>query len=335
MSIIKDNLKYLRKSRGHNQSHISDLLGITTPSYSDYERGKSLPDINKILCLAQYYKVKVDDLLSKDMRNESLNSDYIPENNEKHKTPNSNIIISRISEYIKHKGLSVRKIELSIGASSGALSKAIRNGTDIQSKWIEKIIFTYNDINPLWLLTGNGEMITQYTNQEISDQLVVNEPPASYGTNKTFELNSDNKVDLQKIPLYNIEAFAGLVPLFENPHTIQPQDYISIPNLTKCDGALFVTGDSMYPLLKSGDIIAYKKISDFKNDIYWGEMYLISITMADEEYISVKYIQKSDIGDEYIKLVSENRHHQPKDVHLSKVTAMAMIKASVRINSMG
>ena len=91
----------------------------------------------------------------------------------------------------------------------------------------------------------------------------------------------------------------------------------------------------MYPLLKSGDIVAYKQIYDFYSEIFWGEMYLISVEVADEEFISVKYIQKSEKGEDYIKLVSQNKHHQPKDIKMSKIRAMALVKASVRMNSMG
>lgn len=90
----------------------------------------------------------------------------------------------------------------------------------------------------------------------------------------------------------------------------------------------------MYPLLKSGDIVAYKAIQDFVNEVFWGEMYLLSISMSGEEYVTVKFVQKSEKGDDYIKLVSQNQHHSPKDIHLSKVLAMALIKASIRINSM-
>ncbi|MBU2923015.1 S24 family peptidase [Winogradskyella psychrotolerans] len=149
-----------------------------------------------------------------------------------------------------------------------------------------------------------------------------------------YKLRTDKNYEEQSIPLYNIEATAGLVNLFQNNSDQRPIDTISIPNLPKCDGALYVTGDSMYPLLKSGDIVAYKKIQDFQNDVFWGEMYLVSVEVAGEEYVSVKYVQKSDKGDDYIKLVSQNQHHQPKDVKLKKVRAMALIKASIRINSM-
>ena len=91
----------------------------------------------------------------------------------------------------------------------------------------------------------------------------------------------------------------------------------------------------MYPLLKSGDIVMYKQINDLANVIYiWGEMYLVSLDMDDEEYVTVKYIQKSEISDEHIKLVSMNTNHQPIDVPKSRVKALALVKGSIRINSM-
>ena len=36
----------------------------------------------------------------------------------------------------------------------------------------------------------------------------------------------------------------------------------------------------------------------------------------------------------YIKLVSENQHHAEKEVALSRVRAIALVKASVRMNTM-
>lgn len=148
-----------------------------------------------------------------------------------------------------------------------------------------------------------------------------------------FGLKTDSNHVHQNIPLYNIEASAGLVPLFNNQASNIPMDHISIPNLPKCDGAIYVTGDSMYPLLKSGDIVLYKQITDVENNIFWGEMYLVSIDMEGEEYVTVKYIQRSST-DGHIKLVSHNQHHSDKEVHVSKVLALAFVKASIRINSM-
>lgn len=161
-----------------------------------------------------------------------------------------------------------------------------------------------------------------------NEDKIISEPKARY-LRRTDVMQKD-----QMIPLFNIEATAGLVELFNHVDEKTPIDFLSIPNLPKCDGAVFVTGDSMYPLLKSGDIVIYKQIHNINEGIFWGEMYLISVQLDDEEYVSVKYIQQSDLGLDYIKLVSQNGHHQPKDIHKDRIRALAMIKASVRINAM-
>lgn len=178
--------------------------------------------------------------------------------------------------------------------------------------------FEQTDLN--WLITGESIDRPQLK--------TLNEPTGVY------KLRTDINISDQSIPLYDLEATAGLVNLFQRQGDSTPIDYISIPNLPKCDGALSVTGDSMYPLLKSGDIVMYKELENSIDNIFWGEMYLISMMVSGGEMVSVKWIQKSSKGDKYIKLVSENQHHQPKDINLKNVKAIALVKASIRINAM-
>lgn len=176
-----------------------------------------------------------------------------------------------------------------------------------------KTSFVY--INSEWLLTGKGEMLKEETEAI-----------------KVYKLDTDTVCETQETPLYDLEAVAGLRQLLDNSKN-NIIDTIKIPNLPKCDGAVFITGDSMYPLLKSGDIVLYKEVTP--EYIFWGEMYLLSVRIDEwEEYVTVKYIQKSAKGEEYIKLVSQNQHHQPKDISINNVTALALIKASIRINTM-
>ena len=142
---------------------------------------------------------------------------------------------------------------------------------------------------------------------------------------------TDNTLPLQSVPLYSIEGTAGLVPLFADHAQTRPVNFIHIPNLPKCDGAIYIVGDSMYPLLKSGDIVLYKQLKDI-GDIFWGDMYLLSIDIDGEEYITVKYIQKSE-REGYVKLVSQNPHHADKEVAVDRIRALALVKASIRMNS--
>ena len=107
---------------------------------------------------------------------------------------------------------------------------------------------------------------------------------------------------------------------------------IQIPNIPVCDGALYISGDSMYPILKSGDVVGFKEISNFSNVIY-GEMYLVSFCIDGDEYLSVKYINRSEV-EGCIKLVSYNPHHEPMDIPLTSIQAMAIVKFSIRKNMM-
>lgn len=139
---------------------------------------------------------------------------------------------------------------------------------------------------------------------------------------------------MQRVPPYELDATAGLTALFEGSTRQVPVNHLQIPDLPPCDGALYVRGDSMYPLLKSGDIVLYKEIPYTAGSILWGEMYLLSFTLEGEEYITIKYIQRAD-DDRLVRLVSHNPHHSPKEIPVDSIRALALVKASVRFNTMG
>jgi len=216
------------------------------------------------------------------------------------------------------------------------------------SSWFSRNTFDHdllydklNDLNPEFLFTGKGSVslvnrnVTKVPadyNNPMEENMVMNEKHIKYA--RVSNLKIDRQVTQQSIPLLDIEAVAGIVPTVESIQELTPLSYISIPNLPKCDAAVTIVGDSMYPLLKSGDVVMFKIVNDFINDLFWGEMYLISLQSNGDDYIVVKFIQKSDLGPDYIKLVSQNKHHQDKDLKISKIRSLGLIKASIRINSM-
>ena len=201
-----------------------------------------------------------------------------------------------------------------LGVGKTALSM-IETGKARLSSRNRNLLVQELNANPEWLETGKGEMF--------------NADPALAAS---FGRGAEMAMPLQSVPLYSMEATAGLVPLFEQQSAHTPLNYIHIPNLPKCDGAVYVAGDSMYPLLKSGDIVLYKQLNDLE-DIFWGDMYLLSIDMDGEEYIMVKYVQRSD-REGYVRLVSQNQHHADKDVEIKRIRAIALVKASIRMNTM-
>lgn len=231
-------------------------------------------------------------------------------------------ILARIEEISKHEGITIGALEKKIGASKGVLSRAISKGTDIQAKWIESLVENYPKYSTEWLLTGNGSMLKSAREEPQVEVKPIHQPRST-----------EKKEDTQVVYLYDFEASAGLRSLFDNSRQ-NIIDTIKIPNLPKCDGAIHIVGDSMYPLLKSGDIILYKQMPLDINNLLYGEMYLLSYDIDGDDYIVVKYIRKSDKGEPFITLGSENPAHAPRDIDFQRVTALALVKASVRINCM-
>ncbi|MEE9363768.1 MAG: hypothetical protein V3U92_14300 [Cellulophaga sp.] len=67
--------------------------------------------------------------------------------------------IDRLMQFIVAAGLSARKFDLSIGAGNGYTLRMKKNNASIGSDVIETIIRTYPQLNLVWLITGEGEMI--------------------------------------------------------------------------------------------------------------------------------------------------------------------------------
>lgn len=65
MSLISDNLVFLRKSRGLKQKDIALGIGIKPTAYSNYETGTSLPDVPTLVKISKYFGITLDDLLTK------------------------------------------------------------------------------------------------------------------------------------------------------------------------------------------------------------------------------------------------------------------------------
>ncbi len=221
-------------------------------------------------------------------------------------------MVSRVKLIRKELKLTQEQLAQRLGIGKAALSM-IETGKSGLSTRNKNILVQDLNVNPDWLETGVGNMFNA-------------EPDFT-----SFKLRSDNNLPMQSVPLYSIEGTAGLVPLFTDQASNKPINYIHIPNLPKCDGAIYIVGDSMYPLLKSGDIVLYKQLQDI-NNIFWGDMYLLSIDIDGEEYITVKYIQKSE-HQGFVKLVSQNPHHADKEIEVERIRAIALVKASIRMNS--
>ncbi len=240
----------------------------------------------------------------------------------------------RFKQLIEDIGDTPYKISKRTTVSEANLSNYMKGKSMPTLKILSKLANIYNiDLN--WLVTGKISKDT-ITPKSIPNCIPKPTPKPTPNNNfneerHVYKLRTDTLIENQNIPLYDIEAIAGILPILNDLNSQKPIDFIYIPNAPRCDGAMYATGDSMYPLLKSGDILAFKIIDDFLNDVYWGEMYILYIEVAGDLFRVVKYVQKGKDKDHFM-LISQNKHHQDKEVKISKIKAMAQVKITIRIN---
>ena len=139
-------------------------------------------------------------------------------------------------------------MEKSIGASKGVLSRAIANGTDIQSKWIQILVDNYPTYSTDWLLTGKGEMLKSDTTKRREEAI-----DASVSLIPTIGK-----------PYYDVDFLGGFDDVF-NDQTAIPMHNIIIQGFERVQLWCNVSGHSMEPQINHGDIIGLRECT--VNDI--------------------------------------------------------------------
>ena len=61
--MLQENLIMLRSLAGKTQEYIAEIIGISRQAYAKWERGETIPDIEKCGRLAEFYGVTMDSLI--------------------------------------------------------------------------------------------------------------------------------------------------------------------------------------------------------------------------------------------------------------------------------
>lgn len=160
--------------------------------------------------------------------------------------------LNKILEYL---GINASEFAFKIGVKTNQAIYDILKGRTktLSSSMIDKISSCYPEINRIWLLTGEGEMLN--SSKKDSGPLI------NYQTG---------------VPYYNVD-FIGGFDIVLNDQTITPEYLIDFKKYNEATCWCNVSGHSMEPEINSGDIIALKKIEDF-SFLPLGEVYAIVTT---------------------------------------------------------
>lgn len=143
----------------------------------------------------------------------------------------------RILKFLEFKGMSKNKFYLETGISNGTLDK--KGGLSVET--IEKFISKFPEVNLMWLILGEGEMLTENIN--IVSHSIVSEPGFVYQqssdldllyeddepeifTNKNgnkFFVYPDNTIKIE-VPLLSEPAYAGKMETFNDGYGINLEE---------------------------------------------------------------------------------------------------------------
>lgn len=76
MSILSQNLRYLRAQKKCAQQHIANALIISRGRYAKYEDGKSEPPLDVLQRISSYFLVSIDLLIAVDIRDIPIEKRY-------------------------------------------------------------------------------------------------------------------------------------------------------------------------------------------------------------------------------------------------------------------
>ena len=217
----------------------------------------------------------------------------------------------RLLQFIDYTGLEIAVFERSIGLSNGAVHKM---GEGTRNSTIDKISVKYPDLNIVWLKTGVGNMLLSDERNEKT--ITVNQTAISPNNRKGALI-------------YDIDATCGL-----NGRDIEFTDEkvigsIDAPEINPESKIIFATGDSMLPLIVSGDRVVIRKIESWDYFNY-GQVYLI----ITNEYRLIKRVRRHPKDAENLILLrSENPNYDDIDLPKREIIHLFIVENILSIKN--
>ena len=234
--------------------------------------------------------------------------------------------IEQFDKYMKFKGLNDNKVTTQLGISTGTIGKSRKPNRDLSDKVIEQILNFYTDLNEVWLLTGEGEML-----KHSSPTATINAPNhglIAIGNGNTLNTTTPATED-EDIP----EAEVAVIPteLYKEPNAnlyeyTAVNDVETLPivhQFSSHDRFYRVINSSMAPKLLASDLVALQRIDI--NDSTPGCVYMI------DHRTKGSFLRKVTDQGETLLLTSYNKEDYPDFiVHKRDVLNLARVVGLIR-----
>lgn len=214
------------------------------------------------------------------------------------------LIKQNILSYLAFKGISTYAFYKDSGVTRGVLQQS--NG--ISEDNIARFLAYAKDASPSWLLTGEGPMLKEDTDNVVK---VAKAEPSADG-----------------LPLVPIEAVAGFNG--DDMPGVRLEDCLRyvVPEFAAAGAEYLirVSGSSMYPKYSSGDILACRRIQEI-DFFQWGKIYVIDSSQG----AMVKRIYQCDDDAACVLCKSDNDKYPPFTLPKSAIRSLSIVIGVIRL----
>lgn len=201
------------------------------------------------------------------------------------------------------------------------LMKAFNNGSSLENnkrklgKRLAKDIIEYYNINPAYLNTGEGEklfMVRPYLKQTFPSI------PKSGGESVPF-------YDVKLTDLQRISS-----DIFDDS---TPEYYVNFRPFNDCSAYLPMYGDSMYPRVANGEIIAVKEITN-TDIILWGEAYLVVTDERANGMVTVRLLYQHKDTSKIVLRAANPDYEGDTVITKASIVKLYIIKGKITQNQL-
>ena len=222
-------------------------------------------------------------------------------------------MIDRLKYIIREMGLTQSEFAQRVGVDSSNLSKYLNGKLAVNDSLLNRVVVNLG-LSKEWLVTGN-------------DLPYAKEPLAVNALNFDGNITNQPARDHRGTPVYDIDVTAGALPrarMFANENII---GYVSLPSIPEGCRIVSVSGDSMQPVIRSGDFLAVRELTNMRQ-IFWGQIYVVVL----DDYCMVKYVRRHQNPDMVI-LRSENPAYDDMEVYRSEIRDMMFVQHIMHVDT--
>lgn len=205
-------------------------------------------------------------------------------------------IKDRLRVFIEYHGLTEPEFYTSIKIPSTRYHEIEEELSEKEQREIQE---RYPSLNLGWLITGNGPMLKSYQTPRPEERM-----PITGNTIKYYP---------------SVNGSMGGIEFLDNPEEFYTD--IVLPGFSECKFAVNAFGDSMYPVIKSGQIVIMMPWTE--RFIDWGHIYMV---VTKSGYRAIKYLKPSS-KEGCITCESENKENSPAfDVNMEDIHKLYLVK---------